>query len=178
MEKMNANLRFYLARTDRSRSSEEMNTLSFNTGTDLEQIPKELLKTSTLYPGKGSAAFDEATKRFRGTKEKNDSYRLRASFDANYEFFHGLTFKTSIALDYSQQNLNVFLPSNLNDYNESFSQGQIERNMMLLNENLLTYKRSFAEKHNVDFLVGLSTQSDEANVLGGYGYKAPSDLIH
>ncbi|MFR5656601.1 MAG: hypothetical protein ACLUDU_00750 [Butyricimonas faecihominis] len=111
-------------------------------------------------------------------RKKNDSYRLRASFDANYEFFHGLTFKTSIALDYSQQNLNVFLPSNLNDYNESFSQGQIERNMMLLNENLLTYKRSFAEKHNVDFLVGLSTQSDEANVLGGYGYKAPSDLIH
>ena len=47
-----------------------------------------------------------------------------------------------------------------------------------MNENLLTYKRSFAEKHNVDFLVGLSTQSDEANVLGGYGYKAPSDLIH
>ena len=29
-----------------------MNTLSFNTGTDLEQIPKELLKTSTLYRGK------------------------------------------------------------------------------------------------------------------------------
>ncbi|MFR7876627.1 MAG: hypothetical protein ACLU4J_09705 [Butyricimonas paravirosa] len=48
---MNANLRFCLCSTDRSRSSEEMNTLSFNTGTDLGRF-EELLKTSTLYPGK------------------------------------------------------------------------------------------------------------------------------
>lgn len=178
MDKMDANLRFYLAYTDRSRSSEEMNTYSFNTGTDLEQIPKELLVTSTLYPGGGTPAFDEATKRFRGTKEKNDSYRARASFDASYEFIKGLSFKTSVALDYSQQNVNIFLPSNLNDYNESYSSGQIERYMMLLNENMFTYKRSFAENHNVDFLVGLSLQSDETNKVGGYGYKAPSDLIH
>ena len=129
---MDANLRFYLAYTDRSRSSEEMNTLSFNTGTDLEQIPKELLETSTLYPGKGTPAFDEATKRFRGTKEKNDSYRARASFDVNYEFLKGLSFKTSVALDYSQQNVNIFLPSDLNDYNESYSSGQVERYMICL----------------------------------------------
>lgn len=178
IDKMDANMRFYLAYTDRSRSSEEMNTLSFDTGTDLEQIPKELLETSTLYPGKGSAAFDEATRRFRGTKEENDSYRIRTSFDLSYEFIKGLSFKTSVALDFSQQNVNIFLPSNLNDYNESYSNGQVGRNMMLLNENLLTYKRTFAENHNVDFLLGLSLQSDEANKIGGYGYKAPSDLIH
>lgn len=62
--------------------------------------------------------------RFKGTIEKNDSYRARASFDASYEFVKGLTFKTSVAADYSQQNQNLFRPSYLDEYNESYSGGQ------------------------------------------------------
>ena len=177
VEKMNMNLRFYLARTDRSRSSSDQSAFNFSSGSDLEQIPSELLQTSTLYPGKGTAAFDEMIKRYEGNKERNESYRVRANYDISYEFIKGLTFKTSVAVDYSQQNLNLFKPSYLDEYNESYSSGQIERAMMLLNENLLTYKRSFSD-HNIDILLGHSVQVDEANSLQGYGKKAPSDLIH
>ena len=117
VEKMNMNLRFYLARTDRSRSSRDQNGYDFSTGSDLETIPSELLTTSTLWPGKGTPAFEEMINRFKGTIEKNYSYRVRASFDASYEFVKGLTFKTSVAADYSQQNQNLFRPSYLDEYN-------------------------------------------------------------
>ena len=178
VEKMNMNLRFYLARTDRSRSSRDQNGYDFSTGSDLETIPSELLTTSTLWPGKGTPAFEEMINRFKGTIEKNDSYRVRASFDASYEFVKGLTFKTSVAADYSQQNQNLFRPSYLDEYNESYSGGQIARAMMLLNENLLTYKHTFKNDHNVDILLGHSVQVNENHLVGGYGKKAPSDLIH
>lgn len=177
VKKMNMNLRFYLARTGRNRASREQNGFNFTTGSNLEQIPSELLETSTLLPGKGTPAFEEMIKRYEGIKEKNESYRVRANFDASHEFLKGLTFKTSVAVDYSQQNLNLFQSSYLNENNESFSSGQIERAMMLLNENLLTYKHSFNE-HNMDMLLGHSVQVDESNSLQGYGSKAPSDLIH
>lgn len=177
VKRMNMNLRFYLARTGRSRSSSGQNGFNFTTGSNLEQIPDVLLNTSTLYPGKGTPAFDEMIKRYEGVKEKNESYRVRANFDVSYEIVKGLTFKTSVAADYSQQNLNLFKPSYLNENNESFSSGQIARAMMLLNENLLTYKRLFDE-HTLDILLGHSVQVDETNNLEGYGSKAPSDLIH
>ena len=50
--------------------------------------------------------------------------------------------------------------------------------MMLLNENLLTYKHTFKNDHNVDILLGHSVQVNENHLVGGYGKKAPSDLIH
>lgn len=132
----------------------------------------------TLYPGPGHPAFEETVKRFNSIIEKNESYRLRASFDLSYEFIKGLEWRSSLSLDYSQQNHNFFTPSELNEYYESFSLGQIGRNLMLLNENLLTFKHRFREDHAIDLLVGLSLQADEMNFNKGWGKRAPSDLIH
>ncbi|MFR7878092.1 MAG: hypothetical protein ACLU4J_17830 [Butyricimonas paravirosa] len=56
--------------------------------------------------GTGNAAFDELVKRFETIKEKNESYRLRVAFDVSYEFVKGLTFKSSLSADYSQQTSN------------------------------------------------------------------------
>lgn len=177
--KIESNLRFYLTYTDRSRSSREMGWDNFSSGTELETLPGELTTTSTLYPGEGTASFNEAVERYRGTKEKNDSYRARANFDLSYEFIEGLKFRTSVAVDYTQQNQHLFLPANIDDYNETYSSEQSGRGMMLLNENLLSFKRSFGDgEHNVDVLVGHSVQVDESNAASGWGKNAPSDLIH
>ena len=175
---MESNFRVYLARTGRKRANRMMTYGDFTGGEELEQIPEELLATSTLMPGKGNLSFDETIKRFDGIKEKNESYRLRVSFDLGYEIIEGLKIKSSVSADYSQQNQNLFIPSNLDDHGESYSSGQITRNLMLLNENLLTYKRVFVEKHSVDFLAGLSFQVDEAQSLSAWGRGSSSDLIH
>ena len=178
LPRMEANLRTSLTYTNRSRAGKGNSVYVNPADNDIEKIPSELLTTSTLLPGPGSAAFDELTKRYKETLEKNDAYRIRASFDLSYEFIKGLTLKSSASVDFSQQNQNQFLPSSLDQYNETFSSGQIGRNITLLNENLLTYKHTFAESHNLDVLLGFSVQSDEMHSLGGYGKRAPSDLIH
>ena len=177
-ENMEANLRFYLARTGRKRSSRLSSVSGFFSGMELEQIPDELMEFPTLYPGPGHPAFEETVKRFNSIIEKNESYRLRASFDLSYELIKGLQWRSSLSLDYSQQNHNLFTPSELDEYHESFSLGQIGCNLMLLNENLLTYKRRFGEDHAIDLLAGFSFQADEMNFNKGWGKRAPSDLIH
>ena len=178
LPKFESNFRFYLARTGRKRASRLTAYTGFTSGEELEQIPNELLTMSTLLPGKGTVAFDEMIKRFNTIKENNESYRLRTSLDLSHEILDGLKLKSSVSLDYTQQNQNLFIPSDLDEYNESYSSGQVERNLMLLNENLLTYKQTFAEQHTVDVLLGVSFQKDEMNMIGAWGKASPSDLIH
>lgn len=175
--KMEVNLRNYISRTGRKRSSYTM-MQNFPVGTDLEQIPETLLTTSTLLPGPGHPAFEESIRRFNGTKEKLESYRFRTSFDISYEILKGLKIKSSVAMDYTLQFQNLFLPSNIDEYHQTYSSNQNARSMMLLNENLLTYKHTFNEAHNLDVLLGLSFQADEMNSAYLYGRDAPSDLIH
>lgn len=178
-DKLESNFRVYLARAGRKRASRLSNTLTgFAEGEDLEQIPEELLTTSTVLPGEGTPAFEELIRSFNTIKEKNESYRLRVSFDLGYEILNGLKLKSSVAVDYSQQNQNLFIPSDLDDYHETYSSGTITRDLMMLNENLLTYKRVFNEKHYIDLLAGASFQVDETQSVGGWGKGAPSDLIH
>lgn len=178
-DKIEGNLRFYLARTGRNRASKGHDPLNFTDlrGGDLETIPEELLSTSTLLPGPGNPAFDETVKRFNETKEKNDSYRLRTSFDLAWFVTGWLKLKSSLAIDYSQQNQNIFMPSDLDENSISYSSGQVGRSMMWLNENLLSIKKSLGN-HDFDVLLGLSFQGDQVNSIGGYGKGSPSDLIH
>ena len=176
--KLDGNLRLYIARTGRNRAGKGQDIFNFQQSGELETLPDELMQTSTLLPGSGSASFDELTRRYEETKEKSESYRLRVAFDLTYEFIEGLKLKSSLALDYSQQNQNIFLPTALDEYSETYSSGQIGRNLMLLNENLLTYKKTFGDDHTLDLLAGLSFQSNENNNISGYGRRAASDLIH
>ena len=121
LPKLEGNFRFYVARTGRNRSGKGQDIFNFQAAGDLETIPDVLMTTSTLLPGPGTKAFDELTKRYESVKEKNESYRLRTSFDLTYEFIEGLKLKSSLAIDYSQQNQNIFKPADLDEYNETYS---------------------------------------------------------
>ena len=49
---------------------------------------------------------------------------------------------------------------------------------MVLNENLLTYRRTFGSSHTVDLLLGFSVQQDEMNNNTGKALGAASNTIH
>lgn len=176
--KLSGNLKIYLAYQNNNRAGKGVDMFNTADVYQYTKIPDFLLSTSTVLPGPGTAAFDELTRRYEQTKEKNDSYKLRTAFDLAYKITPGLELKSSVAAEYNQTNLNVFLPANIDQYGETYSSGQIARHLMLLNENLLSYSRTFNDTHSVDALVGFSVQSDENNNLGGYGKKAASELIH
>ena len=170
------NFRFYLAYIDNNRSSKGVD--AFNpVSTPYSTLP-DFLYTSTVLPGPGTPYFDELTRRYENTKEKNDSYKLRASFDLTYEIIDGLALKSSVAIDYIQNNQNVFLPKEVTEYGKTYSSGTIARHLMVLNENLLTYRKTFGGNHNVDFLLGFSVQQDEMNNNTGKALGAASNSIH
>ena len=102
--------------------------------------------------------FDIMLKKLNGKIEDNTSYRLRANLKLGYEVIKGLNISTSLALDFTQANLNTFSPTYLDPtYHEAKSEGEIGRDLTLLNDNLVSYNFSLKEVHNFDLLLGLST---------------------
>lgn len=171
-------VRINLSRTSKERSDKGMDLFNIGTGKDLSTIPPELLSTSTLLPGPGTQAFEELVKRYRRTIEKNEFYRLRASFDLSYEFIEGLVLKVSAAGDFGQQRQNIFRPAELAPEGNTYSSGRRQDKLSVYQDNLLTYSKVIAEKHSVDALLGFSVEAEESNDIAGYGKGAPSDLIH
>ena len=170
------NFRFYLAYTDNNRSRKGVD--AFNPAPTAYSTLPDFLFTSTVLPGPGTPYFGELTRRYESTREKNDSYKLRASFDLTYEIADGLALKSGVAVDYLQNNQNVFLPKEVNEYGKTYSSGTIARHLMVLNENLLTYRRTFGSSHTVDLLLGFSVQQDEMNNNTGKALGAASNTIH
>ena len=79
----------------------------------------------------------------------------------------GLKLKSSLAVDFSMQDQNIFIPSDLNVDHNSYSAGNNTIKMMWLNENLLSYNKIFADNHSIDLLLGLSFQGDIAKDKAG-----------
>lgn len=170
------NFRFYLTYLNNKRSKKGVDMYN-PSGTSYSILP-DFLFTTTVLPGPGTPYFEELTRRYEGSKEKNDSYKLRASFDLTYEIAGGLALKSSVAADYLQNNLNVFLPWEASEHKLTYNSGTIARHLMLLNENFLTFRRSFGGFHNVDALLGFSVQQDEMNNMTGMAMGAASNNIH
>lgn len=144
----------------------------------VETVPGEPYKLSTLLPGEGSVAWESVLDAYDGTDEKNRGVRLRANFKLGYDILDGLNLSTSLAADYSIERRNYFQPSYLNYDGYSNTIGETGINLMILNENLLSFKRTINEKHDISFVAGFSYQYDQMEYNGGNAQNAPSDKIH
>lgn len=178
--RLNVDLRFNasLVQKKRASSSMDQNLQYSNAVVPVETIPGDPYKLSSLLPGENSVVWEEVLKAYEGTREANRSIRLRSNFRLGYEIIEGLNFTTSLAADYSIARRNYFSPSYLSDEGNSMSLGETGINLMVLNENLLTYKRTFGESHSLELLGGFSYQYDQEEYNGGYAQKSPSDKIY
>lgn len=163
--------RLYLAFTDRSRGSRSVAGL-------YEEFTVNPQVNPSLLPGSGELEAIMLQK-LNGNIESNTSYRLRGNLVLGYEIIKGLNFSASGAVDYNQVNLNTFKPDYLDptSYREAKSSGEVARDMLLSNENILNYTFSVNDKHNFDLLLGLSFDWTKTWSIGGYGIGAPSNTI-
>lgn len=167
--------RIYMAYTDRSRGA---GASGFMSGSKIEAMTVDPKKTSSLL-APGGIHEDQLMEELNSAIEKNESYRLRANLVLNYQFLEGLNLSVTGSIDYNQGMRNNFRPSSLDPVNKlNASVGEIDRNLLVLNENMLTFRRSFAENHNVDALFGISYQSDQYDYVMAQGWGGPNDLIH
>lgn len=163
--------RIYLAYTDRSRGE------GGGAGGLYESLTIDPAYTSTLL-SPGGAVEDKILQMMNGQKEINTSYRLRGNFVLSYEIIKGLNVSTSLSLDFNQVNQNFFRPSFLEPtYNESKSSGEVARDLLASNENLINYNFSLKDKHNFEILLGLAYDANKMWTIKGHGLKGPSDLI-
>ena len=151
-------INFYVSHTKRKKSPDITGDFINNEG--LAQIPLEV-DGSTLLPGPGTPAFERKMARLNKTEEKNQSNRLRTNFDLAVKPGYGFKLKSIIAVDYTQQKQHSFSPAELSEYNEPRTSFQEVENMMLLNENTISWEKSFNEQHNFNALFGLSFQTNE-----------------
>lgn len=173
--RLNVDLRFNASLSNRKRGTQSKN---MGTAPSIETVPGDPYKLSSLKPGKGSVVWDAVLDKYRGTKEKNRSIRLRTNFRIGYELIDGLTLSSSLAADYSIERRNYFQPSYMSTYGYSKSLGETGINLMVLNENLLSYTRRIQEFHEINFVMGFSYQYDQEEYNGGSAENSPSDKIH
>ncbi|MEG0797066.1 MAG: SusC/RagA family TonB-linked outer membrane protein, partial [Odoribacter sp.] len=166
--------RIYLAYTDRSRGKANTSGIA---PSRFEKFTVDPSSMTTLYPGNG-AVEDEALRLVNESSEKLNSFRLRTSFGLKYDIIKGLSLSTNVALDYTQSNRNSFEPSFLDKLNNwSISQGYVNGDIMVNNDNLLNYKFKVKGKHNFDLLLGFTYNRTANTLVGGEGKGAPSNHI-
>ncbi|MGL5681582.1 MAG: SusC/RagA family TonB-linked outer membrane protein [Marinifilaceae bacterium] len=171
-ERLSIDSRIYLAYTDRSRGVGGTGGGKFESLT----ITPEYASTVT---SAGGAVEQKLLQKLNGQVESNTSYRLRGNLVLGYELFDGFNISVSGGLDYNQVNQNFFMPSYLEPtYKESKSSGEVGRDVMLTNENILNYNFTLNRNHNFDLLAGLSMDLSKQWSIGGYGLGGPSDYIH
>ncbi|MBC5621272.1 MULTISPECIES: SusC/RagA family TonB-linked outer membrane protein [Butyricimonas] len=143
----------------------------------IEKMPVDPTKTSSFLPG-GGWIEEKLLETINEQSEKNESFDLKASLVLNYDILPGLRLSLNGSASFSLATLNLFLPRKLDKYGLNTSKSEIERRLSVLNENLLSYKRSFNESHNIDLLAGLSFQKNTGNFNFGQGRGGASDKIH
>ena len=167
--------RLYLSYSDRSRGS---GSSGFGDGKAIERLTADPKQTSSLLPADGEVK-DRLLQLLNSKVDKAYSYNIRSSLNLGYEFIRGLKLTASISANYTEARSNTFSPSYLDQQNNlSKSIGQMEGNMILQNEELLSYKFNIKERHNFDLLFGFSYIRTSKNSMYGSGEGSPSDKIH
>lgn len=177
VDKLTVDLRLNASLANRKQGYGSFSS-SFQSSPMIGVVPGDPYYLSSLYPGEGSAVWDYIVDQMKNIKEKNRSIRLRTNFKLGYEIIKGLQLSTSLAADYSLNRRNGFTPSYLMSTNRSMSVGETGISLMVLNENLLSYKTTINENHNVSVVAGLSYQYDQTEYNGGSGENSPSDQIY
>lgn len=175
VKNVNVDMRFNATLNNRKRGEKSE---AFGNAPIVEKVPGDPYTFSSLYPGEGSEIWEATLEKLRGTKEKNRSVRLRSNFKVNYQIIEGLNVSASVAADYSVQRRNYFQPSYLDPEGYSMSLGETAVYLMALSENMLSFRKTFKEKHTLDAIAGFSYQYDQSEYNGGSAQNSPSDKIY
>jgi TonB-linked SusC/RagA family outer membrane protein len=148
---------FYPARTADGSYSRSY-TLNFDDGTTQNIIYNNAL------------AFAE------GIQNTMNQFSTVGSLFTTIDVAKNLQFKTSVSADVNTFSNNRFTPSYVS-VNPSNGRSFSSANVSWINENTLTYDNSFAGKHNVNVLVGLTEQKSSFNSTMVTANSFPNDLV-
>ena len=176
VKNLSVDMRFNVSLANRNRATKS--DMLGGTAPSVEVVPGEPYGLSSLLPGEGSVPWNTVLDAYKGTKEKNRNIRLRSNFKLEYMPIKGLSISASLAADYSIDRRNYFQPSYLSDAGYSKSIGETGVNLMVLNEDIVSYNRMFNDVHSLSVVAGFSYQYDQTEYNGGSAENSPSDKIY
>jgi TonB-linked SusC/RagA family outer membrane protein len=112
---------------------------------------------------------------------KVNSVRALTNVYANWEIIPGLTFRTTLNVDYANDKQNIFTPSYVGGFRSpppqpatgAYNTGSV---LNLLNENTLTYDKQW-NAHNLSVLLGYTAQQERGEFGNFNGTQYPDDNV-
>jgi TonB-linked SusC/RagA family outer membrane protein len=97
----------------------------------------------------------------RDNKNRNTAYRIFGSIFGDYQIIDGLSLRVSLGIDGILQKQDSYLPRSVSSGLAQGGSAAIFNSQAItwLNENLLTYTRTFNNDHNVSALIGYTQQA-------------------
>ncbi|SFC28169.1 SusC/RagA family TonB-linked outer membrane protein [Spirosoma endophyticum] len=98
----------------------------------------------------------------RDNKNRNTAYRIFGSVFGDYQIIDGLNLRVSLGMDGILQKQDSYLPRSVSSGLAQGGSASIfnSQSMTWLNENLLTYTRTFNSIHNITALLGYTQQAN------------------
>jgi TonB-linked SusC/RagA family outer membrane protein len=115
-------------------------------------------------------------------KDKKTVFRTLGNIYAEINILENLKFRTSFGIDYSDARQNTFYPSDLGSNGvpapvQARASASTGRDINWLNENVLTYKKTFNGKHELDVLAGFTSQKAKYESTSLSATNFPTDLV-
>lgn len=162
---------------------------------DYGAVATTVMSTPGLYPARNADGtystsytlhFDDGTTQNiiynnalafgEGIQNTMNQFSTVGSLFTTIDILKNLQFKTSINADVNVFNNNKFSPSFIS-VNPSNGRSYSSTNVSWINENTLTYDNTFAERHNLNVLAGLTEQKSTFNSTAVNANAFPNDLV-
>ena len=162
---------------------------------DYGAVATTVIGTSPLYPARNADGtyatsytlhFDDGTAQDiiynnalafgEGIQNTMNQFSTIGTLFTTIDIVKNLTFKTSANADVNVFNNNKFSPSFIS-VNPSYGRSYSATNVSWINENTLTYSNTFAQKHNLTVLAGLTEQKSSFSSTAVNANSFPNDLV-
>ena len=176
-KKLNVLLRMNISRNSRHRADKTV--FAIGEGSPVfETVPADPFILSSLLPGENSVVWNMSKQKLSEKLERNRSTRLRSQLQLGWQISPALQFTSIAAADYAVHRRNFFAPSTITDDGLALTSGETGINLLVLNENLLTFTRRIGKSGEMVALAGMSYQFDQEEYNGGTALNSPSNRIY
>jgi TonB-linked SusC/RagA family outer membrane protein len=112
-------------------------------------------------------------------QNENVNDRFQGNFFAEYDIIEGLKFKTTFGATANSSRTGTYAPTTVTEGRNVGGDASINafRNTLVLNENYLTYSKTFANDHTFSAMGGYSFQSSESESYGARGTSFITDAF-
>lgn len=166
-----------MSRTDRSRPNGDNNALTQNVGIGTN-FP------SSMLPSSNSEQMKKQQDAFKLMEDKNIDDNIAPSFAVQFSFLSDFRWSSTFSMNYRKSERETFRPSALNG---TTSSGKLQGSSINMSntsnqsysmDHVVSYLKTFREKHTADIVVGYTQSMNETKNLYANATKGISDAIH